>query len=301
MSKNIFLLNSPELPTPGTHRFTTEKFMKGFLDHGYEIYIANKLDDIIDGSIVLVSNHGVDHPIINSDIGFNALSYLAEKYPNSIYLCWYYHGHYSKIPFKNFVITGEHFRMKPSLENHIFFWDLQQKINNYVPLTFSCSLFPEEIGTLVRNEKIDGCFIGTRYKYDWVVGLPNITYLAGLNHGQKIEESDRINIFLSSKIAFGFHSEGNISNNVVVERVFEGMAFGCVVISDCPAAGIITDGIVQVATNKEQFLEIYHRLLNDHDERIKLQQRGYEWVKTHGLYTHVAKNFLDKFRTLGFL
>jgi hypothetical protein len=59
--KKIFLMNSPELPTSGTHMFTTSKFLSSFTYYGYEVFIANKLDDIVNGSIVLLSSHGIDH------------------------------------------------------------------------------------------------------------------------------------------------------------------------------------------------------------------------------------------------
>jgi hypothetical protein len=62
--KNYYLMNSPELPTPGTHYFTTSKFSKGFKKHGYNVIDATTLDAITDGSIVLLSNHG-NHTIKN--------------------------------------------------------------------------------------------------------------------------------------------------------------------------------------------------------------------------------------------
>ena len=292
--KNYYLMNSPELPTPGTHHYTTSKFSNGFKKHGYNVIEATTLDTITDGSIVLLSDHGISY---NKPLAFKSLQYLADKCPNSIFICWFYHKYYNEIPFKKFVITGEHFHKKPAQEQHIFCWDLQNKINNYVPLTFSSPLYPEDIGTFARNERIDGCFIGTAYKPYWVNELNNIVYITG----NQLPEQQRIDIFLSSKIAFGFHADANVSNNVVVERVFEGIAFGCVVISDNPVAAEITDNIVQVATTKEEFLKIYHELLNDDKKRSELQQRGYEWVKNNGLYVHTAKNFLDKFKELGYL
>jgi spore maturation protein CgeB len=126
--------------------------------------------------------------------------------------------------------------------------------------------------------------------------LDNIVYISG----NKLPERERVQFFLSSKIAFGFHSDVNIQNNVVVERVFEGMAFGCVVISDNPVAAEITENIVQIANTKEEFLHIYERLLNDDKKRLELQQRGYEWIKQKGLYVHISKNFLDKCTELGY-
>ena len=299
--KKIFLMNSPELPTPGTHMFTTNKFLSSFTYYGYEVFIANKLDDVVNGSIVLLSNHGIDHPIISTNTGIHAINYLTATFPECTYLCWFYHKHYHSIPFKKFIITGEHFRMKPVLESHIPFWNIQEKIKNYVPFTFACALFPNDIGTFERKETLNGCFMGTAYKQEWVNELTNIAYLPGMSHGVAIKEEDRINTFLSSKIAFGFHHDGNVLNNVIVERVFEGMAYGCVVISDSPAAGIITGGIVQVAKDKTEFLEIYNRLLNNDSERLELQRRGYLWAKENGLYIHTSGNFLKKMEELGFM
>ena len=299
--KKIFLMNSPELPTPGTHMFTTRKFLSGFTYYGYEVIVVNKLDDIINGSIVLLSNHGIDQSSVSKKIGIDALNYLSRSFPDTIYLCWFYHKHYDSIPFKKFIITGEHFRMKPLLQSHIPFWDIQEKINNYVPLTFASALFPDNIGFHKRTEKLNGCFMGTAYKYHWVSNLENIAYLPGICNGRELKEEDRINTFLSSKIAFGFHHDNNVSNNVVVERVFEGMAYGCVVISDSPAAGIITDGIVQVAKDKSEFLDIYNRLLKNDAERLELQKKGYLWVKNNGLYIHTVNNFLKKIDELGVL
>jgi len=291
--KKFYLMNSPELPTPGTHYYTCSKFSKGFEKHGYSVIEANTLDIIEDSSIVLLSDHGITP---NRENGLKILNYLAEKYQNTVFICWFYHQYYEEIPFKKFIITGEHFHKKPVLDNHIFCWDLQNRINNYVPLTFSSSLYPEQVESLPRNETINGCFIGTAYKPDWVNDLQNIVYISGNN----FPENERINVFLSSKIAFGFHADANVLNNVVVERVFEGMAFGCVVISDNPVAAEITDNIVQVCSSKEEFLIIYDRLINNDEERIQLQKRGYEWIKERGLYTHVAKKFLNKCDELGY-
>ena len=287
-------MNSPELPTPGTHYYTTGKFSNGFKKHGYNVLEANTLESITDNSIVLLSDHGISY---NSELAFRSIHYLANKFPNAVFICWFYHKWYDRIPFNKFLITGEHFHKKPVLQEHIFCWELQNSINNYVPLTFSSSLCLEDVGNLPRNERINGCFIGTAYKPNWVSELSNVAYISG----NKLPEEERINIFLSSKIAFGFHADANILNNVVVERVFEGMAFGCVVISDNPVASEITDNIVQIATTKEEFLKIYNDLLINNQRRLELQQRGYEWIKKKGLYLHTAKNVLNKCVELGYI
>lgn len=297
--KTIYLLNSVELPIPGTHYFTCNKFIKGFIEHGYQALEINKISDLCDNSIVLLSNHGYN---INHKSFYNSLEKLANEYPNCIYICWYYHIFINNIPFKKFILTGEHFYEKPRLLEHIKYWDIQNNLNNYVPFTFSSFLNKIEVGKLKRNEIYNGVFIGSTYKKDWVNNMNNIIYLGSdkWTPENPIPEEKRIQYFLNSKIAFGFHSDGNILNNVVTERVFEGMSLGCVVISDNPIAGKITNNIVQVATNKRDFLTIYNKLLNNKEECEGLQRLGYEWIINNGLYSHTAKNFIKKIKELKF-
>lgn len=297
--KRVYLMNSIELPTPGTHYFTCKKFIKGFIEHGYDISEVNKLEDLLDDCVVLLSDHGYHY---NKDVFFNSLEKLANYYPNNIYICWSYFNFINNIPFKKFILTGEHFYDKPRLSGHLKCWDLQQKINNFVPLTFSSFLTKTEVGKYERNEIYNGVFIGSTYKKDWVENINNIIYLGSdkWTPENPIPEDKRIQYFLNSKIAFGFHSTDNILNNVVTERVFEGMSLGCVVISDNPIAGKITNNIVQVATNKREFLNIYNRLLNDNNECEKLQKLGYNWIIQNGLYYHTASNFINKMKELRF-
>lgn len=284
--KRVYVLNSSALPVLGTLMYTFKKFLSGFSYYEYETHIVTDMEQIIDGSIVILSNHGMPQ-------GMSYLNQLAENLPNCIYICWFYHSYYYDIPFKKFILTGENFRSEPQY-THLEDWKLQLKINNYVPLTFACALYPNDIGKHHRNEILNGCFCGSAYKPNWISGLVNIAYIPGACHGNIVNEEDRIKLFLSSKIAFGFHSNDNILNNVVVERVFEGLAYGCVVISDSPAAHNITNGIVQYASNKEEFLQIYRALLRNRPLISELQCKGYEWVKNNGLYVHTAKQFIDK-------
>jgi hypothetical protein len=287
-------MNSPELPALGTFLYTLKKFSSGFKYYGYDVFESKTLDGVVDYSIVILGNHGLPG-------NKWALQYLSDKFPNCVYICWFFHKIYNEIPFKKFILTGEHHRREPMCTiqqdkdgDHRDDWKLQQTISNYVPLTFSSALLPEQVGTFTRSDTINGCFIGTMYKPDWVDGLQHVVYVTGNN----LPEEERIQIFLSSKIAFGFHAHPNVLNNLVVERVFEGMAYGCVVISDNPVASEITDGIVQIATNKSDFLKLYNELLNNPDRLKELQTKGYDWVKQKGLYVHSVKYFLDKIEEL---
>jgi len=288
----FYVVDAPELPTSWTHFYTTRKFAEGWRQIGYNVKIAKSLDDMSDGSVILLSNHGIEH-------NFWALEKLAKNYPNSIYIGWFFNEIYYKVPFKKFILTGEHWRNPRSelLQYHAEFDKLAKSINNYVPLTFMSSMPLEMVGSHGRAEQIDGSFVGTQYKREWIENLSNIVYITSNN----VNEEDRIKIFQTSKIVFGFHSDGNIQNGTVTERVFEAMAYGCVVISDNPQAGVVTEGLVKVATSKEEFLNIYHKLLSDSDERENIRMKSYEWIRRNGLYFHVALKFIKKMEELGYI
>jgi len=100
---------------------------------------------------------------------------------------------------------------------------------------------------------------------------------------------------LSSKVALGWHSEGNIENHVVVERVFEGLAFGNVVVSDTPIARDVTDGIVEFADTYDATRDFLLRIKRDEAFRQKKMEQGFAWAKVNGTYSHVAKRFIDHF------
>lgn len=298
MNNIVYLMNSYEFPVLGTHYFCMKKFIKGFEENNFIIKEAKHIDDLTNNSIVIISSHSIN----NNDFISN-LILLANKFPDCIYICWYFHKIYNYIPFKKFILTGEHFHKKPKKNSHIIYWEIQNNVHNFYPLTFAANLKENIVGTLTRRNIYDACFIGSTYKYDWIHNLHNIIYLGSNKWTPEnpIKEEDRIQYFLDSKICLGFHSEDNIMNNVVTERVYEGMAYGCVVISDNPIAHEITNGIVQIATNKNDFNALYHKLLNNDDICKDLQKRGYEWVKQHGLYKHVTKGFLNNMKELNFI
>ena len=191
-------------------------------------------------------------------------------------------------------MTGEHYRGKPIEPGYSIPYFFQKYVNNYVPLTFAASILPEQVGTLERTDRLDACFIGTTYKPEWVRGLKNVVYTTG----NVLPEQERINLFLSSKIALGFHADVNIRNNLITERVFEGLAYGCVVISDNPCCKELTGGIVQTVTSYDEFVKVYNELINDTEKMKDLQRRGYEWARENGLYVHTVQNFLNKINQL---
>jgi hypothetical protein len=265
------------------------EFLNGFTDFGYTVSCATTLDACKDKDILLLSDHNIDFDFLHR---LNALN------PNAVYLLWFYHNLIDRIPFKKFIITGEYYHYTPRVEYQRSLDAINKRINNSVPLMLRADEAPEKIGTYTRNPVLNGCFMGTSYKPDWVEGLPNILFHTITNGFLSYDE--RRNNHLKSKIAFGFTSDQNVLSYHPTQRIFEGLAYGCVVISDNEAARDLTGGIVEYAASKEEFLQKYNYYLS-HPEECKVKElAGYEWAKKYGTNRYSAKLFLNKIKELGY-
>ena len=296
----ICLINTPSLPTPGTHFITTSKFVSGFKSLGYEYRLITSDDDLSSipdtkETIFVLSNHG----IVGSGIE-KFERYL--RFVNSTFILWFYHDilekNGMKLPLKKWILTGEHFHSKPKLHSHIRFWDIQQKIENYEPLTFSSYLTPKEVATHTRGPILwDAQFVGSPYKVSWLGQIPNCF---ARTTALSTTEEERVRSFLQSECALGFHSDANVLNNVVVERVPEALSYGAVCLSDNPAAVEYTDGIVDFVSSLEETKNRIQYYKSNKTEADKKRQAGYNWVSSKGTYQHVAARFLSKMKNLGY-
>lgn len=298
--KRIHLVLLDEWPCPGSHYLHTKKFLSSFKVHGYgysEIKELSDLENIKSSDIVYLSDHGFSTNNFPSEI--------MEKISRAgcSVILWFWHDHLdlARQLFENrFILTGEHFYSRPTLPIHINRWNIQINATEYVPLTFASNLLPSKIGTYERNEKYLAHFIGNGYKHDLNKRLRRrFIKVKYLNTPPFITEEERVKIFLSSKVALGWHSDDNIQNNVIVERVFEGLAYGNVVISDSPMAPEVTDGIVEFMNTYDETKEFLLRIKRDEKFRLLKTKAGQDWAKSKGTYSHVAKNFIDKFSELG--
>jgi spore maturation protein CgeB len=147
--------------------------------------------------------------------------------------------------------------------------------------------------------------MGSNFNPTWVQGLKNIHYHNLMddygNQTKLYTWEERRDIHLRSKIAFGFQNPPNIINFHVTQRIFEAMAYGCVVLSESYAATELTGGIVVHTPTRDEFVKQFNYYLDHPQERIKKARDGYEWVKKYGTNRYAAQLFLDKFEELGFV
>jgi hypothetical protein len=294
------MINTPELPVIGTLYFQVMKFMSSFQAHGYTLYEANSIEQFLEmlpdrQDMVYVSDHGFS-------INFNSVAKFFERVKelDSTFILWFYHVFLDKIALpKRWILTGEHFRKKPLIPEHIERWNIQQKIENYVPMTFAAAILPENIGKFRRNEILRASFVGAPYQFDWCQSLVSIDEKVLIKYTPPfISEDDRIKIYLSSVVSLGFHSDNNSKNSVLVERIFEGLALGNVVISDNPICEEFTDGNVKYISSLHDVQEQIDRVWKNSQERRDRQESGMKWCKENGTYVNVSKAFIEKSRKL---
>ena len=306
--ERIIIVNTPEIPVFGTHLFHVKKLCEGFRWNDIDVIEVNSIHDLStinlnEKDFIYISNHvinGTDDPMFYrlSPLVESLLGYLAQK--KCIPIFWFWHSIIGNEVMNSlggrYILTGEDFRSKPKTPSHIKTWDIQKTINNYVPSTFSAAIHPDKIGTFSRTETSLSNFVGCSYKLEWLHSLMNRTNEKHLIQitPPHISERERVDTFLDSVTSMGFHSQTNIDNGVVVERVFEGLAYGNVVVSDNPCSKEMTDGIIEYVDSFETLVDLLHKAWYDVDYRTEKQRLGMLWCKEHGTYKPVAHRFIVK-------
>jgi glycosyltransferase involved in cell wall biosynthesis len=238
-------------------------------------------------TILLLSNHRVD---------LDYLGRLAAATPETVFILWSFFDVLDRIPFKRWILTSEQYIRPPTMEGHLANYQKALALGpgRYIPLGLRVPESPTSIGSWPRADPptLTACFMGSPYKAQWTARIPNILYHNIQRDGLLTAAARRAN-YLRSMFALGFHSDENVRNNHVTQRVFEGMAYGCVVLSDNPAAALLTDGIVEYVGSAAEVEERIAYFLWNPDLVAAKQAAGYEWCRKYGTNRWAARQFLD--------
>ena len=168
---------------------------------------------------------------------------------------------------------------------------LMKQINN-CPLLLRASEHPDLVGTYTKNIIYDYCYMGWGYCRELVPSESFTGVYHGVyNHAQFLAYNTRKDIYLSSIFALGFQAHENIAFEHVSQRIFEGLAYGCIVLSNSLPACEQTNNIVVHVTSKEDLEDKMLFFKANPDIIKRKQEEGYEFIKTYGT-NHCA---IDKF------
>jgi hypothetical protein len=291
----IWLANTPDTPCPGSSLFHVTKFLSGWEGHGYRTVTVTAVEDLDPAptDVVYLSNHGVHGQVTPT------LTRVSES--GAFPILWFWHDHLTlagDLFGERFILTGEHFHQPPGSAEHQGYWQRQQ-IPQYEPCTFAAAIHPDNIGTAQRIDTVPAVFIGNGYEPELNTAISNAhpgTRI--INTPPFIPESERLQHYAEAIVCLGWVGAANIANNVIVERVFEGLAYGNITITNSALAEQHTDGTAIYVTSASEAIELIRVAVNNPAWVREHRERAWKWVGAHGTYHHVAARFLDRIRTL---
>jgi hypothetical protein len=254
-----------------------EECTEAFKDDGCVVRRVTRWDEIEDGGLVFLDDAGGRYLEPEFRPWYERLARLC---PTSIMIGWYWMDETYR-PFPRMIVTGEHYiyreQATPVRRKYMMRPD-------FVPLLLRANESPDLVGTYPRSIQRDYCFMGGGYRMDWI---PPQEQFTGLYHRvidtNYLPYGVRRTIYLSSQFALAFQSDGNIQTGHLSQRIFEGLAYGCIVFCENPLASKYTRGAVITVTSREDLWSKMAEWSQAPPEQVREQQeRGYEWIRRFG-------------------
>lgn len=276
IKKEVLILDCPEIRCPKVLKIVFQELCGAFERCQVPVRVIGDINQIHDEAIVFMGDfiHVLEPGRLLSGISTQAF-----------YIGWYWHKQDTRmLPF--FLHVYENVLAGATLlPDKVEMKHFMDSIPNSCPLLLRANEAPAQIGTYPRSAVVyDYCFMGGRM-CEWLVPCHRFQ---GVYHGvhdteEYMNYEQRRQIYLSSTFALGFQTDDNLRNGHVSQRIFEAMAYGCVVLSHSVHASIQTDGIVEyVEPDREKYAERMDFFLQNPHYIEKKQQRGYEFVRKFG-------------------
>ena len=287
--REIIILDCYEIRCPKVLLFVFIELCDAFKFYGYTVKIINSIDELHNNSIVFMGD------TFYNECPGKILNMIA---PEAIYIGWYWQEQDTSM-LKYFIYTYENMLNIYYNVNRIKCFTFLKSVKNNVPLLLRANDNPEMIGKYEKNKIYDYCYIGWQYCPELVPSDKfNGIYHGVLNHNEFLKYEDRKNIYLSSIFALGFQSNDNIGFKHVSQRIFEGMAYGCIVLTNSMPACEQTDNIAIYIDSKNDLENKMIYYLQNPDEIKKKQLEGYEFVKKYGTNHLSIQQFINKINIL---
>ena len=280
----IVLLNCPEIGMHVAFMYACIEACHAFKRMGYTVRIARSISELSDNCIVFLGNdiHAPNPAIV-----------LSRQAPRAVYIGWYWNEQdVTQLP--HFVHTHEN-KLKRKAALTYFGSGLFNPIVR-VPFLLRANDDPALIGTYPKQIARHYCYMGYRYNPEMVPSSPKYTgcYHGTKNHIQFLNYDARKRIYLSSMFALGFQSKSNADERHVSQRIYEGLAYGCIVLSNSEAARDQTDGIVEFVSSRREIEAKIDYYLNNPEAYLAKQIAGYNFIKTRDGTNHAtAQLFIE--------
>jgi hypothetical protein len=283
MKRDILILDCPEIKCPLVLLFVFKEFAGYFRRNNYNVKIVNNIKLLHNNSIVLMGN------TINCNNPVNLLKTIA---PNAIYIGWYWHNlNTDMLPY--FIYTYENMLNIHYNSNRLDDLIKLRSFKNNAPLLLRADEDPLLVETFKKNIIYDFCYMGCIYCEELVPYKFKGAYYASHEHNKYLDYETRKNIYLSSLFALGFQSNDNIYSKHVSQRIFEGLTYGCIVLSNSLPACEQTNNIVIYVSTRDDVEQTMTYYINNPELMKKKQKEGYEFSKQFGTNQLSAQIFIN--------
>lgn len=322
---HFYIFDPWAMPTPYNHRYFVEKLGHGFAGHRLEVKVVSSIEQLTGPGYVMISNHNFlysfgQHRLKRSIPGlallganqadpFKTLAKIGTSLqrallPRLLRRCasqkltvfawfWFEHPELFANSGADVIFVGERFWTTPNTDYHRAWAEFCRTHENSYMIQFAAAMSPSQVGEGCANDRYKVSFVGNRkYKPDWYSAFAGREDCRVQPTPPYITEAERVDIYRNSQVSLGLHSPVNISNGVVVERIFEALAYGCVSVTDNPHAVHVTDGCAQLVTEREEMLQLVDRINRDPELRATLRRKGLAYARAHGTYQSQAANMI---------
>jgi len=282
--RDIFILDCPEIKCPLVLIYVFKELSGYFERNNYNVNVINNINELHNNCIVFLGDT------------FNCTSpqtLLFNKAPDAIYIGWYWN--YQKTDLlKYFIYTYENFlNIEYNQQRYLELKHIRETKYN-CPLLLRANDDPNIIGSLERTPKIDYCYMGSPYELhlkpsNKYKGIFHTTY----DHTKFLDYSTRRNIYLSSIFALGIQSKDNIGFKHTSQRIYEGLAYGCIVLTNSLPACEQCNNIPVYITSREDLENKIEYYINNPNLLKKKQQDGYDFIKKYGTNQNSINEYLN--------
>ena len=281
--RELIILDCHEIKCPLVLLYVFKDFAGYFRRNNYNVKIVNNITELHNDSIVLMGDS------FNCDNPVNLLKSIA---PNAIYIGWYWHN-INTDELQYFIYTYENMLNIHYDINRVNNLIKIRSFKNNIPFLLRADEDPLLVGSYEKNILYDFCYMGCRYCEHLVPQNFKGFYHGVFDHIYYFDYETRKKNYLSSLFALGFQSDEGIVSQHVSQRIFEGLTYGCIVLSNSLAACEQTNNIVIHVSTREEIEEIMTYYINNPELAEKKRKEGYEFSKKFGTNQLSAQNFIN--------
>jgi hypothetical protein len=291
MQREIVILDCHEISCPTVLMFIFKDLCGYFERRNIVVKIAKNLSELHDNSVVFMGNmFHVDNPV----------EVLKKQAPKSLYIGWYWRN-MDVSQLEHFIHIYEDVRNIYYDQHRIKEFVYLTTIVNSVPLLLRANEDPKLVGRYERNVERDFCYMGWCH-HSLLELIPRNEY-TGFCHGviyhhEYFDYDKRREIYLSSTFALGIQSQEAVAGKVVTQRIYEALAYGCVVLTNSQGACEQTDNIVVYVSSREEVEKTMSYYKENPNLILEKQRQGYELIKKCGTNELSMQKIKDKCETL---